>query len=77
MDNHTLAKMGGTAGAKTMLDEFALAALAGVLANPDYKHRDYDETAANAYAYAEAMLDERKRIIAARSPSRQPATAAG
>jgi hypothetical protein len=43
----------------TLLDYFAGQALAGFLANPEAKRWTTDEVAADAYAFAQSMLDKK------------------
>lgn len=45
---------------KTLRDEFAMAALSGILANPSFEAITPDEYANDAYGIADAMLEARK-----------------
>lgn len=43
----------------TVRDHFAMAALTGLLANPNIEHRSFDEMATEAYQWADAMMKAR------------------
>ncbi len=53
---------------KTLLDEFAMAALPAILVKHDYQ---LVEAAQESYLYAEAMMEERAKRIPATEPDRQ------
>ena len=46
---------------KTLRDEFAMAALAGMMANPMWDDDDTPDIAGCAYVLADAMLEARKK----------------
>lgn len=50
---------------KTLLDEFAMAALTGLFSDPS-RMATSDNYASEAYKYAQAMMEERKKHIEAK-----------
>ena len=51
----------GTPETKTLRDEFAMAALTGLMADPQFKFIDFNDHAEGLYRIADAMMEARKK----------------